>query len=125
MNKTLMTTASLGLLSVITGAYIDHVGKNLWKEHAFQMMQTALHYHQMYALLACLISLLVLLKIPPRIAKHLKAAAWLFVSGIFLFSGSIYFANIFSASYALKFAPVGGYLFMLGWAWLIYVGWIL
>ena len=55
-------------------------------------------------------------------AKRANAAAWLFLAGIVLFSGSLYFMGL-AQSYALVLlTPAGGILLLAGWATLAYAG---
>lgn len=45
----------------------------------------------------------------------IRLSRWLMLSGIFLFSGSIYLKYLFNIPNATAYAPTGGTLLMLGW----------
>ena len=67
-------------------------------------------YHSLgLILVACLGSLLG----QPAL---LKVAGWIFVAGIFLFSGSIYLDVLGVSESIGQIAPTGGTSFMVGWA---------
>jgi uncharacterized membrane protein YgdD (TMEM256/DUF423 family) len=48
-----------------------------------------------------------------------RGAAWLFVAGILLFSGSLYVMALTNVRWLGAITPIGGLCFLAGWAWLI------
>jgi uncharacterized membrane protein YgdD (TMEM256/DUF423 family) len=48
-----------------------------------------------------------------------RAAWWLLVVAIFLFSGSLYVMALTNLRWLGDIAPLGGLCFLAGWAWLI------
>ncbi len=69
---------------------------------------------------------LILVAILDHLTDHsrlLKAAGWIFVAGIFLFSGSIYLDVLGVSESIGEIAPVGGTSFMLGWVLVAVAAW--
>lgn len=113
-------------IAVILGAMAAHYLKSKVVEGTLttenlQSFETGVKY-QIYHSLA----LLILPLLHPFVnTKHLKYCAYLFLTGIILFSGSIYFLSLSSLfSLNLKFlgpiTPIGGVCFIAGWFILAY-----
>ena len=111
----------LGLLSVALGAYGDHGLKSNVPESTYQSFTTAVKYHQIYSVILLMLGITMLLPIANNLKNSLNISAILFLSGVLLFSFSIYLSILFRIN--LKFlAPYGGTLLMIAWASVIYVG---
>ena len=110
-NFILLIGAFLGLISVGGGAYIDHALSHTIDIQALSRIKTALHYHQLYAVIISVIGLLLC----ARSILCLKLSAGFFILGIILFSFSIYVAVITNAMIWIKLTPLGGVSLMLGW----------
>lgn len=116
-----------GALAVALGALGAHALKNklstgLITPEQLNGFDTAVKY-QMYHTLALLI---IVLWYEKNENRFLKIASKLFVIGIFLFSGSLYFLttrNLWDADW-LKIlgpiTPIGGICFMAGWLCIAY-----
>ena len=114
--------ATFGGLAVASGAFGAHGLEGLTKDqkilHGFQ---TAVQY-QMYHALALLAVAMLYEKFPSR---RLKWAATCFITGILLFSGSLYLLTFLKLqeSSAVKFVgpvtPLGGVFFIAGWLFLL------
>ena len=50
-----------------------------------------------------------------------RGVAWLFIAGIFLFSGSLYFMALTNLRWLGAITPIGGLCFLAAWAWLVFV----
>lgn len=111
INIILLIGALLGLTSVCGGAYVDHALAHMLDSKTLAMIKTALHYHQLYAILISAIGLIYL----QNNRFILKLAAWVFILGIVLFSFGIYIAVISHHLSLLKIVPIGGTLLMIGW----------
>lgn len=119
----------LGALSVVLGALAAHSLKSkldtgLITESNLQAFDTAARY-QMYHSLALLAMAFLVEKFNPKL---IIPAAYCFITGIILFSGSIY---ILSTSKLLGLehvhwlgpvTPMGGLLFVIGWVLLAISG---
>ena len=117
MHKKFLVTASfLGALSVILGAFAAHKLKEIFEPQQLQTFETAVKY-QMYHALA-LLAVGILYKEFPL--KQLLWAGGLFITGIILFSGSLYllcfiqYQNI-PAKWVGAITPFGGLCFIAGW----------
>lgn len=101
----------LGAAAVVLGAFGAHALKARLSPEALSIWQTAAQYHFWHALAL----LGVALALPQLPGGWIRAAGWLFVAGIFVFSGSLY-ALALGAPRALgMLAPLGGIALVLGW----------
>ena len=116
MNKKLLLLGTiLGLLSVILGAFGAHVLKALVSAEAVQSYETGVRYQMYHALL-----LLVIGSHSFVTQKSKTIIFYLVLSGILLFSGSIYglATNTLTAFNFKSIAfvtPIGGLLLILSW----------
>jgi len=117
MHRNLIKIATLfGALSVILGALSSHTFKAMLGE-AYSYFQTGVTY-QFYHSLA-LLALGILYKRYPN--KKMEWAGYLFVSGMILFSGSLYLLSIIQATKKVGLGgfglltPIGGVLLVAGW----------
>jgi uncharacterized membrane protein YgdD (TMEM256/DUF423 family) len=111
INYILLIGALLGLTSVGAGAYVDHVLVHSVDVKTLSMIKTALHYHELYAVIISAIGLHYL----KNGAAFLKLSAWVFIIGIVLFSFSIYLKVLTGTMTWIKLTPIGGMLLMAGW----------
>jgi uncharacterized membrane protein YgdD (TMEM256/DUF423 family) len=124
MHKTfLIFGAFFGLLSVILGAFGAHALQDIvTDEKLLHGYQTGVQY-QMYHALALLAVGVLYERFP---VKFLRWAGNLFISGIILFSGSLYLLTAMNGKEEklLKIigpiTPIGGALFILGWLFLLF-----
>ena len=121
--RTALTTAALlAFLAVALGAVGAHALKTRIASDLQLTWQTAVLYHGWHALGLFGVGLLIL-HFPDRAA--LGWAAWLFIAGVALFSGSLY-ALALSGNRSLGLiTPVGGIAFLAGWlavAWAVAKG---
>lgn len=97
-----------GALAVALGAVAAHVLAG--DERAAMLVERGAHYHLVHAAAMLGVAVLSLLG---RRSKRLRAAAWLFLAGMVLFSGSLYAAAF--AGTSTRLAPVGGIAYISGW----------
>jgi len=114
------TAAFIGLLSVALGAFAAHALRNLVSDYAVNIFETAVRY-QFYHVFALLAAGIIYKDYPN---KFIKWSGILFITGIILFSGSLYFLAIIKAivlpgyKWLGPVTPVGGAFFILGWLFL-------
>lgn len=102
----------LAMLSVALGAMGAHLLQDILDARALTLFQTASTY-QMYHALALI---LTALSIPhTRNTKMLNTSGWLFLSGIILFSGSLYGLSILGIKSLGMITPIGGGCFIIAW----------
>ena len=123
MHKNYLAIASIfGGLAVALGAFGAHGLEKLTSdEKILHGFQTGVQY-QLYHGLALMVIGIIFEKIPHH---FIKWAAVCFISGIILFSGSLYlltFLKIQGSSiirYIGPMTPLGGIFFMAGWLFLL------
>lgn len=118
----LVIGAILGFISVAFGAYAEHGLHGSISDEHFDMLMTALRYNQIYAIVISAIGLVVLSTSNLSNSIILKISSYFFLLGTLLFSFGIYTFVIFGIPQALRLAPIGGTILMLGWLSLVVVG---
>ncbi len=120
-NKNIAATGAVFMaLTIAIGAFGAHGLKQLIEGEALATFEVGVRY-QAYHSLA-----IILLSIVPSVSAGMKKTVfWLFIGGIILFSGSIYLLSLneilsFDAAKIGFVTPLGGLLFILGWAVLAY-----
>jgi uncharacterized membrane protein YgdD (TMEM256/DUF423 family) len=107
----LVLAALLLFVAVALGAFGAHALKARVTPDLLAVWQTAVQYHAWHAL--ALLAVGVLLLVRPDAGVGI--AAWLFVAGIVLFSGSLYAMALTGARGLGAVTPVGGAAFLAGW----------
>lgn len=102
----------LAMFSVAFGAMGAHFLKNIIDTQALTVFQTASTY-QMYHALALILTALSITH--THNTRMLNSAGWLFLAGIFLFSGSLYGLSIFGIKSLGIITPIGGMCFIFAW----------
>jgi uncharacterized membrane protein YgdD (TMEM256/DUF423 family) len=92
---------------VVLGAFGAHALKSRLGGDALSVWQTAVQYHFWHAL--------ALLAIPQLAGAWARASGWLFVSGVCLFSGSLYALALGAPRELGMLTPIGGLALILGW----------
>ncbi len=107
--------ASGGFLSVALGAFGAHAIKQWLSADLMAVYQTAVSY-QMYHSLGLILIALVYQHQQNRLVK---TAGWLMLSGITIFSGSLYILTLTGTRWLGAITPVGGILLLLSWLLLV------
>jgi uncharacterized membrane protein YgdD (TMEM256/DUF423 family) len=122
MQRMLALAALMLLLAVGLGAFGAHgLGPRLAPE-ALAQWHTAVLYQFVHAL-----GMLAMVALDGRLAEGpRKLTGWLFLLGICCFSGSLYLLSTRELTgwhgltpFIGPITPIGGLLFMAGWAWLL------
>lgn len=126
MQRSFFTWASIfALTAVALGALGAHALKAVLEPERLVSFETGVRY-QFYHALALFITSFAWAARPNALIKW---AGWLFIAGIFCFSGSIYLLagrqqlGIEHWSFLGPITPLGGLLFMAGWAVLLAGAW--
>jgi uncharacterized membrane protein YgdD (TMEM256/DUF423 family) len=114
------TAAIIGAISVALGAFAAHSLKQNISTEALNIFETAVRYqfYHVFALLA------VGLLYKDFMNNSLIWSGRFFITGIILFSGSLYLLTYFKAIESIKFnwlgaiTPIGGLALILGWIFL-------
>ncbi len=119
MERTYLILAGImGFLGVALGAFGAHGLKKALADkpdsaERLAWWQTGAHYHQIHALAIGLASFAA------SRAPGGTMAGWLFLSGIVLFSGSLYVMSLSGLRRLGAVTPLGGLLLLAGWGALI------
>lgn len=118
--KVISTAALLGMIAIILGAFGAHALKKILSTEELVTFETGVRYQMYHALFLLFIGLSTSLS-----EKSQKIIYYLTVSGVFLFSGSIYFLATNSlTSFDFKkigfITPIGGVLLISAWVVLLF-----
>ncbi|HEY5233838.1 MAG TPA: DUF423 domain-containing protein [Verrucomicrobiae bacterium] len=114
MNQTLATrtAAATGFLAVALGAFGAHALKEKLAQNGMAgVWETAVFYHFIHAVM-----LFVLAERKP----FPSVAWWSFLTGICIFSGSLYLLAATDVHWLGAITPFGGVSFLFGWGWLVF-----
>jgi len=116
MQRTFLLAGALaGLVGVGFGAFGAHGLRGRLSPEMLAVFETGVRY-QMYHALA----LMAVAALSDRLSGRLiEAAGWLFISGIVLFSGSLYLLAVTGITVLGAITPIGGVAFLAGWACLV------
>lgn len=111
----LISGSIFSMLSVILGAFGAHYLKNTLSEYSLSIFQTGVFYQFIHSLGILFIALLS----HSLDNININLSIWFFISGIFLFSGSLYLLALTDVKWLGAITPIGGMFFILGWFTLI------
>ena len=106
----LRTAAILGFLAVALGALGAHALKETLSAHGTAAIwEKAVFYHFVHALMLYVLA-----------ARSGSGSGpwWCFLSGILIFSGSLYLLAFTNVRWLGAITPIGGLSFLAGWLWL-------
>ena len=112
MKHWLVVAALMGGLAVVMGAFAAHGLRPVLSERMLSTFETGARY-QMYHALAIGLAAFAM---RGRAARLANIAAALFLTGIALFSGSLYLLAFSGATSLGMITPAGGLSFIAGWA---------
>ena len=115
--KWMVAAAINGLLAVAAGAFGAHALESRLAPSDLAAFEVGARY-QMYHALA----LLAVAFVAAKPSSTLNAAGTCFTVGIILFSGSLYGLSLLGWKWLGPITPVGGALFLAGWALLAWSG---
>jgi len=112
----LMSGAISGFLCVGLGALGAHSLKNVLDEYGKSIYEKAVLYQMFHTLALFLVGVLC------HVFKEtsFSLSGWGFLTGIILFSGSLYVMAITGVKGLGFITPLGGMAFLFGWFWLIF-----
>lgn len=105
--------------AVMLGAFGAHGLKDVLSEGRMAVYQTAVQYHFYHGLGLMLVGL-VMNSLP---GVELRWVPRLLLTGVLLFSGSLYVLTLLDLGWLGAIAPVGGLSFIAGWVLLAAVLW--
>jgi len=121
MPKTFLILGSLNtLLCIALGAFGAHGLKQILSTDMLTVYHTGVQYHFYHAFGMIVIGLL-LMHFPK--SRWLPISGWLMMTGIILFSFSLYVLSISGIRSLGMITPFGGVSFMSAWALVVYAIW--
>jgi uncharacterized membrane protein YgdD (TMEM256/DUF423 family) len=103
--------AGSGFIAVALGAFAAHALKSKLPEDLLAVFETGVRYH-FYHALALLAVAWACVRWPGNLTT---LSGWLFVSGIVIFSGSLYILALTGVRALGAVTPIGGAAFLAGW----------
>ena len=110
---------ALAFLAVAAGAFGAHGLRSRLSPDLLAAFETGARYH-MYHALGLLAVAWAATQWP---GGAVRAAGWLFVAGIVVFSGSLYLLALSGVRWLGVITPLGGAAFLAGWAALTWAAW--
>ena len=117
--RTLAIAAALLALATLLGAFGAHALKAQLPQDRLQVYETAVRYHFINSL--GLLAIGVLMR--SMDSEMLRWCAVVLLTGIILFSGSLYLLTFGAPRPIGVVTPVGGLLLMVGWVLLVITVW--
>ncbi|MES2685006.1 MAG: DUF423 domain-containing protein [Pseudomonadota bacterium] len=111
-----LTGAVYGFLGVGFGAFGAHALKTRLAPEMLAVWKTAVEYQLYHALALLLVGLIATQK--PSIS--ISNSAICFALGVLVFSGSLYVLALSGVRWLGAITPIGGLLFLIGWALLFW-----
>ena len=119
MDRTFIIFAAIfGGLGVALGAFGAHALRDRLSPDMLTIFETGVRY-QIYHALALFGVALVIARWPQSSLP--VAAGWLFITGVIIFSGSLYILALSGARWWGAITPIGGVAFLAGWLSLLIV----
>jgi len=106
-------------LAVAAGAFGAHGLKARLSAEMLNTFEIAVRYH-FYHALALFVAAWACTRWP---SSATTAAGWLFVTGILIFSGSLYTLALTGLRWLGAITPIGGLAFLAGWLCLAWAAW--
>lgn len=115
IDKTFFIAGSIsGFISVALGAFAAHILKDKLEPDLFNIFEVAVRYEMYHAL-----ALIAVAFAAQWIGGYATTAGWLFIAGTVIFSGSLYALSLSGMRWFGAITPIGGVLFLAGWAYLV------
>lgn len=111
----LLTGSALGALTVMIGAFGAHALKSMLERTGrLETFETAVKY-QFYHVLALLVLGLLMSRFDHKLLNY---AGYSFITGVFIFSGSLYILCLTNVGKWGAVTPIGGLFLIAGWVML-------
>ena len=113
MDRTFAAAGAISaLVAVAAGAFGAHALRARLTPDLLAVFETGARYHMYHA-----VGLLVVAWAATRWpVGSVRAAGWLFIGGTIVFSGSLYLLSLTGQRWLGAITPLGGAMFLAGWA---------
>ncbi|QKI88157.1 DUF423 domain-containing protein [Thiomicrorhabdus xiamenensis] len=115
----LQWSSFLLFLAVALGAFGAHGLQEHFSVKQLDVWHKAVNYQVIHAF--ALLAIAVLVHLFSEQSAFWTKAGWSFLTGIFLFSGSLYLWALSGLKFLVFLTPIGGMAFLLGWL-LLFLG---
>ena len=113
MDRTFAAAGAISaLVAVAAGAFGAHALRARLTPDLLAVFETGARYH-MYHAVALLVVAWAATRWP---VGSVRAAGWLFIGGTIVFSGSLYLLSLTGQRWLGAITPLGGAMFLAGWA---------
>lgn len=124
MRKWALLAGLNGFLAVMGGAFATHGLKDKVDAYQLGLFEMAAQYQMYHALALFAVAWAITQNAEnPRVKMLADLAGWSFITGIILFSGSLYLLGAFNWRVAVLLTPIGGTAFLVGWLALLGSAW--
>lgn len=110
--------AFIMFLAIASGAFGAHGLEAVFTAKQMDVWHKATHYLVIHGLAIFMVS--VLLRLFAEQSRYWIGAAWSFLVGVILFSGSLMLWALSGMKWLVFLTPVGGILFLIGWLWVFW-----
>ena len=122
MAKIFLVIASiLGGLSVVAGSFASHALKENLSQYSLDIFQTGARLQMYHSLALLMVAFLLIIEEPPQ--SLMLVAGYAFITGIVIFSGSLYALSITGFKWLGAITPIGGVVLIVGWSCLAIASW--
>ena len=122
MTKIFLVIASiLGGLSVVAGSFASHALKENLSQYSLDIFQTGARLQMYHSLALLMVAFLLIIEEPPQ--SLMLVAGYAFITGIVIFSGSLYALSITGFKWLGAITPIGGVVLIVGWSCLAIASW--
>lgn len=116
MTQTFLRLAGVfGFLGVALGAFGAHALRSKLDARDLEIFETGVRYQMYHAFALALIAWLGT-RVGPEGAGLVRVGGWAFVTGVLVFSGSLYALVLTQTRWLGAITPLGGVAFLVGWA---------
>ena len=122
MTKIFLVIASiLGGLSVVAGSFASHALKEKLSQYSLDIFQTGARLQIYHSLALLMVAFLLIIEELPQ--SLMVVAGYAFITGIVIFSGSLYALSITGIKWLGAITPIGGVVLIVGWSCMAIAGW--
>lgn len=113
----LFIAAIMGFLSVVFGAFGGYALEGFLDQVNREIYELGMRYAYIHVL--AIIGTVVVIPLAKR-PEHLVLAAWFFVIGVVIYTGSLILLALTGIEFFENITPLGGLGFLLGWGFFAY-----
>ena len=112
MDQTFMIIGSItAFIAIFAGGARAHLLEKRLPKERLPMLEVGMRYQAIHSLAI----LFVALAVPHLQTQLIHCAGWTFLAGILVFGAVMYGYALTGKKWLLRFSPLGGIIFLLGW----------